>query len=215
MKPYRAKSLPLRSLDWEKFVDLLGPAHAALARFDLITQPVERIESGAKGQLSTKLLCEMHRALKKGSDGHFRKKQNWIGPEGCLKEEAYFFPPRFETVPKSMENLRRYANAKEKDPLVQLAIYFAQLLIIHPFMDGNGRIARATIPLFLYQKKLTSTPRFSLSAYFHRHRLKYFECLYLISVHNDWEGWVRFFLQGVIDESKQVIRQSHSFSFSS
>ena len=106
-----------------------------------------------------------------------------------------------------MRKLNAYVNKKEKDPLVQLAIYFAQLLIIHPFMDGNGRLARSLVPIFLYKKGLISTPRFYLSAYFKRHRLEYFKRLYMISKKKDWEGWIRFFLQGIIEEGELMIRQ--------
>lgn len=114
-------------------------------------------------------------------------------------KEGYFYPPLPELVAKSMKNLERYYKSrKEKDPLVHLAIYFAELLIIHPFMDMNGRIARAIIPLFLYKKGLTPKPNFYMSAYFKQRRLKYFKQLYQITAENDWEGWIRFFLQGII-----------------
>ena len=107
----------------------------------------------------------MHRILKKEQNGKFRKRQNWIGPKGCTQKEAYFLPPLYTKVPQAMKELQLYGNKQEKDPLVQLAIYFAQLLIIHPFMDANGRLARCVIPLFLYKKKIIPAPRFYLSAY--------------------------------------------------
>ncbi|HAB99283.1 MAG TPA: cell filamentation protein Fic, partial [Parachlamydiales bacterium] len=92
------------------------------------------------------------------------------------------------------------------------------LLIIHPFMDANVRLARAVIHLFLYELGKISSPRFYLSAYFKRRRLEYFEKLYLISVAKDWEGWICFFLQGVVEEGEKIIRQCRrcrSFSSSS
>jgi Fic family protein len=241
MKPCRIQKLPPSHLDWQLFVGVLGKAHATLARFSLVTNgrdhpflqsreiraqlPAERalykrvLTASSKAihhhGLSSTFLCDMHRILKKEQDGKFRTKQNWIGPKNCIKKEAYFLPPSYKTVPKSMESLVAYGDAKEKDPLVQLAIYFAQLLIIHPFMDGNGRLARAMIPLFLYKKGITSTPRFYLSAYFKRHRLDYFVKLYLISAAGNWEEWIRFFLQGIVEEGERVIRQCLRFRSSS
>lgn len=244
-RPIQAKRLPIRALHWEQFVDLLGKAHRTLARFELLTKdiPLSTLRSRElkaqllsersrykqllslsaqqirKREISLKLLSEMHKILKPDQKGKFRKKQNWIGPKRCAKEEAYFLPPLHQTVPLSMKNLQLFGQKNEPDPLVQLAIFFAQLLIIHPFMDGNGRLARSMIPLFLYKKKLTKTPRFFMSPYFRRHRLHYFERLYLISDKNDWEGWIRFFLQGIIEEGERInttrsCRRSRSFSSS-
>ncbi|MGE5195928.1 MAG: Fic family protein, partial [Anaerolineae bacterium] len=111
-------------------------------------------------------------------------------------------------MPRYLDNLKKYLHYKEKDPLVQLAIFFAQLLIIHPFMDGNGRVARALIPFFLYKKNIVSTPLFYLSAYFKRYRLQYFEKLFSISSKNEWEEWIRFFLKGVIHEGEESIQKA-------
>ncbi len=140
--------------------------------------------------------------------GRFRKRQNWIGPEGRGIEEAYFFPPDARILDRCMKNLLTYSRAKESDPLVQLAIFFAQLLIIHPFMDGNGRVGRILIPLFLQKKKLTTVPMFYLSTYFRTHRLEYFERLFAITASNDWEGWIRFFLSGIIEEGRSATRKA-------
>ncbi len=242
MTPCRLQQLPLKHLDWERFVEILGKAHETIARFELLVGDEKLLrerEIGAqqKGEreayakllafsskavksssLSTRFLCQMHNILLPGQKGKFRKKQNWIGPKGCTRNEAYFLPPVFEKVPEGMGNLSAYGKRKEKDPLVHLAIYFAQLLIIHPFMDANGRLARALIPLFLYKKGKISSPRFYMSAYFKRRRLEYFEKLYLISTAKDWEGWISFFLQGMVEEGEKIIRQCrrfHSFSSSS
>lgn len=103
-----------------------------------------------------------------------------------------------------MENLLQYMRKQEADPLVQLAIAFAQLLIIHPFMDGNGRVGRVMIPLFTYKKGVTSKPILHLSRYFKKHRLAYFEKLFAITTNKMWEEWIRFFLKGVIVESERL-----------
>lgn len=191
--------LPLKQVKWDEFIDVLGKAHAVLGRCN-------RSRSRAiKQPFTLTLLRKMHRTIMKGSlpsgdIGRFRQRQNWIGPKGGSIEEAFFLPPRFEIVPEYMENLKSYINSKEKDSLVQIAIFFAQLLIVHPFMDGNGRLARALVPWLLCKKGLTSAPHFSLDNYFKKHRMKYFEKLNRISENNDWEGWIRFFLEGIIEE---------------
>ena len=142
----------------------------------------------------------------------FRAWQNWIGPEGGKIEEAYFFPPKPSQVTKYMENLIRYLRLKDQDKLVQLAVFFAQLLIIHPFMDGNGRLARLLIPLIFSKKKTLSHPLFFMSGYFMKHRVRYFQKLYDISAEGDWEGWVRFFLIGIIEQGKQNCAQAQALT---
>lgn len=157
--------------------------------------------------ISFDLMKKLHGMIKNDSsnqeNGKFRDRQNWIGPENHPIEDAYFYPPEVKIMNQSMMNLKKYLHHKEKDLLIQLAIFFAQFLIIHPFMDGNGRVGRMLIPLFLYQKKLISAPLFYLSGYFKKHRLKYFENLYLITIENAWEEWIEFFLKGVIEEGKK------------
>lgn len=154
-------------------------------------------------------ICTLHKKIKRDSSakadvGCLRKKQNWIGPMGCKMDEAYFYPPAPKFVPGLMQNLFDYCRVQEEDPLVQLSLFFAQLLIIHPFMDGNGRIARLLIPLFLYQKKQIPLPFFFMSRYFKRHRVRYFQTLYLTTEKNQWEGWIQFFLKGISIEAKKI-----------
>jgi Fic family protein len=163
--------------------------------------------------ISISFLCQMHQLIKPDLDlakdkACFRQRQNWIGPEGCEMKDAYFYPPKFQLIPAYMNNLKHYLNSKTVDPLIQLSVFFAQLLVIHPFMDGNGRLARSLIPMILYKKKLTSTLQFYMSNYFKKHRLAYFEKLFLISAKGDWEEWIRFFLQGVIEEGENAVKKA-------
>ncbi len=166
-----------------------------------------------KHPISLAFICKIHGDIghnakgNKKEIGRFRKRQNWIGPEGCSIKEAYFYPPRVSILNDYLHNLKQYLSYKENDPLVQLAIFFAQLLIIHPFMDGNGRVARILISLFLYKKGLISLPMVYLSTYFKKHRLNYFEKLYLITSKNAWEDWIVFFLRGIIDAGEQQLTQ--------
>jgi Fic family protein len=159
-----------------------------------------------KRPLSTDFFKEMHQILRKG-DKAFRTKQNWIGPKGCTLVEAYFIPPKPQHISASMKNLICYMNSYQQDPLTQLAISFAQFLIIHPFMDGNGRIARLLIPLFLKQKGILSHPIFFMSDFFKKERVNYFRKLYAISENKNWEGWIVFFLEAMIKQGKTLARK--------
>ena len=162
----------------------------------------------AKNPFSKGQICKIHNIVKKTSApkfdrGKYRARQNWIGPKGCTIDQAYFYPPEANQVAPLMDHLIKYMKKNEKEPLLQLALIFAQLLIIHPFMDGNGRIARILIPLFLYQKKVLPQPFFFLSSYFRLHRLKYYQTLYHTTEESAWENWIHFFLKGIIYACKR------------
>jgi len=96
-----------------------------------------------------------------------------------------------------------YIHSGEKDPIVQLAIVKAQFELIHPFLDGNGRIGRMLVPLILYSKKLLSEPTFYISSYLELNRATYYEHLSSISKDGDWNGWISFFLQAIIEQSSE------------
>jgi Fic family protein len=160
--------------------------------------------------LSKEFLCAIHSkvkktAMSKADIGVYRGRQNWIGPHGCKMEEAYFYPPAHTEVNGLMQKLFSYANKHSKEPLVQLALIFAGLLIIHPFMDGNGRVARILIPFLLCQKTITQTPCLFLSRYFLKHRLQYFYHLFNTTQENQWESWILFFLKGIIIETRRSL----------
>ncbi len=161
--------------------------------------------------LTKDLICAIHKKAKRGTTpradlGVYRNRQNWIGPKGCTIEEAYFYPPAETQVESLMEKLLEFAKKNKKEPLLQLALLFAQFLIIHPFMDGNGRVARILIPLFLYQKKATPLPFLLMSDYFLQHRLQYFSHLFKITEESKWEAWIAFFLKGTIIEMRRAFR---------
>lgn len=161
------------------------------------------IRLAKRESLNMAFLCKVHAVVKadgpnKKEIGHLRKKQNWIGPKGCKIEDAYFYPPQLSEMKKSLRNLQSYMRRKEKDPLVKLAIFVAQFLIIHPFMDGNGRLVRIFIPVWLWKEGLTRTPAFFMSAYFEYNRAQYFRRLYNISKEGAWEDWIEFFLKGIV-----------------
>ncbi|MFP4069938.1 MAG: Fic family protein [Opitutales bacterium] len=159
------------------------------------------------------LLKELHAILLdsvRGRDkarGRFRSSQNLIGAPGDTLETAKFVPPAPEDVMPALDNWERYYHADEIDPLVQLAVLHAQFEIIHPFLDGNGRIGRILVPLYLFEKKLLSSPMFYLSAYLEQHRDEYVERLRVLGRAPDgWTKWVVFFLTGLEEQARKNAR---------
>jgi len=134
--------------------------------------------------------------------GKIRTTQNYIGHNGATIETVTFIPPKPEDVQPALINWESYLRMEEKDPLVQLAILKAQFELIHPFLDGNGRIGRMLVPLILYYKKILSSPLFYISAYFEGHQLNYYTRLNAISKENDWDGWISFFLQATFEQAE-------------
>ena len=136
--------------------------------------------------------------------GQFRKVQNWIGAPGTPIDRAQFIPPAPGELLGYLDNWEKYYHMDRPDHIVQLAIVHAQFEIIHPFIDGNGRLGRMLIPLFLYEKKVLSRPTFYLSAYLELHRDEYIEHLRLLGQEDiAWDKWIAFFLAAV-DEQAQV-----------
>lgn len=152
---------------------------------------------------------ELHRILMnsvRGQDktpGEFRVDQNWIGKYGCTQEQATFVPPNPIQLPDHLEAWERYLDSDDVDFLLQTAIVHAQFELLHPFKDGNGRIGRILIPLFLYQKKVLSQPMFYLSEHLETNREEYYLRLKAISSEKDWNGWIAFFLQAIVSQAAQ------------
>ena len=134
--------------------------------------------------------------------GEFRKDQNWIGKYGCTIEEASFIPPNPLQLEDHLEAWQSYISTDDIDFLLQTAVVHAQFELLHPFKDGNGRIGRILIPLFLYQKKKLSQPMFYLSSYLEANREEYYVRLQNISREGDWNGWIAFFLKAIIEQAK-------------
>lgn len=153
------------------------------------------------------LIREIHRILlssvrgERKSPGEFRKDQNWIGRAGCTMQEASFVPPSPLQLQDFLEEWQRYLSEDDADFLVQTAIVHAQFELLHPFKDGNGRIGRLIIPLFLFSKQVLTYPMFYLSEYLEEHRDEYYAHLQGISRKNDWESWIVFFLEAIIAQA--------------
>lgn len=154
------------------------------------------------------LILQLHKVLMdsvRGQDktpGEFRKDQNFIGLPGSTIEHASFVPPSPLRLADHLQAWDAYINGEDFDVLAQAAIAHAQFELIHPFKDGNGRIGRLLIPLFLYFKKRLFSPMFYLSAYLEDHRDIYYSRLQAISREGDWAGWIAFFLQAIIEQAR-------------
>lgn len=160
--------------------------------------------------LSQQILKAVHKLLMQGvrgrdkSPGSYRNEQNWIGPKGCTIEEASFVPIAPEHLQQGMDDWERYlGSTSELDALVQLAILHVEFEAIHPFKDGNGRLGRMLIPLFLYQRKLLASPDFYMSGYLEANREEYQEKLRAVSRDGNWTDWCVFFLQGIRQQAAE------------
>jgi len=163
--------------------------------------------------LSLRLIKEIHAVLLdtgRGSDkspGEFRKTQNWIGPPGCTLSEASFVPPPRPEMESALHELEAYLHKESPLPLlVEIAVVHAQFETIHPFLDGNGRVGRLLITFLLRHAKVLGKPLLYLSYFFKQRRSEYYERLDAIRFDGDWEGWVAFFLQGVVAVSQQAVK---------
>lgn len=151
-----------------------------------------------------KILLDSVRGATK-DPGNFRLDQNWIGPYGCKIEEATYIPPEPTQLNDHLEEWKNYITGDDIDVLIQTAVMHAQFELLHPFKDGNGRIGRLLIPLFLFQKNALSQPMFYLSSYLEANREEYYLSLGGISKEGDWNGWIAFFLQAIAAQATKNI----------
>ena len=265
---------PESRLDWLALIPLIGPAVAALARYDgtlgavpnprvllsplttheaVLSSRIEgteatmsevlEFEAGqeaaspqrrddihevlnyrdamreAERALETLPLCqrvvrEAHRTLLSGvrgenkSPGDYRRIPNWIGPPGCTVEQATFVPIGADKLPSAMSAWESYLNQDAPDRLVQLAILHAEFEALHPFLDGNGRLGRMLVPLFLWHCGLISQPMFYISAYFEAHRSAYYDGLLAIYRDDAWTEWCGFFLKAVRAQAEENLEKA-------
>jgi Fic family protein len=164
----------------------------------------------AQRPFSQQILRAAHALLMKGvrgrdkNPGGYRTDQNWIGPKGCTIKEASFVPVAVEHLQMGMDDWEKYfGSTTEPDALIQLAILHLEFEALHPFKDGNGRLGRMLLPLFLFQRKLLSSPDFYMSGYLEASREEYQERLRAVSRDDDWTSWCVFFLKGVIQQSAE------------
>lgn len=165
--------------------------------------------------LSLRFIRELHGILMEGvrgehaTPGEFRLSQNWIGPPGCTLDEATFVPPPVSEMLDCLDQLEKFLHARSDLPfLVQLALIHYQFETIHPFLDGNGRIGRLLITLFLCQKEILTRPMLYLSAFFEHHRQEYYELLGKVSQTGAWREWIEFFLRAVAEQSGDAVSRA-------
>ena len=165
--------------------------------------------------LSQHLIREAHQVLMRGvrgedkTPGQYRNDQNWIGPSGCSVEEARFVPVAPEHLQTGMDQWARFLeDTSQPDPLVQLALAHVEFEALHPFRDGNGRMGRMLIPLYLFQRRLLGGPYFYMSSYLEAHRDLYLEQLRAVSRDDAWTEWCEFFLVGIAEQAAENERRT-------
>ena len=164
--------------------------------------------------LCVRLIRELHKKLMAGvrghhaAAGHFRTTQNWIGKPGSTLETASFIPPPPGEVEPCLAAWERFLHDSELPPLVTIALAHYQFEAIHPFLDGNGRVGRLLITLFLIERKILPAPLLYLSAFFEASRRDYYEGLRAVSERGAWQDWLEYFLQGIARMSEDAVSRA-------
>lgn len=162
--------------------------------------------------LCNRLLKETHAILMEGvrgqekDPGEFRYSQNWIGGKGSTLRNAKYIPPSPDDMTEAMSDLEKYINADDRlDGLIRAALIHYQFETIHPFLDGNGRIGRLLITLFLMEKKILTTPALYISYFLKKNRVEYYDRMTEVRSKGNYEQWVKFFLQALAESAKDAI----------
>ena len=174
-----------------------------------LTYGIDRLEEGFP--LCMRLLREMHGILLRGGrgvhkqPGEFRTSQNWIG--GTRPGNALYVPPPPENLGQLLSDFERFLHDKTVPLplLVKVGLAHVQFESIHPFLDGNGRLGRLLITLFLYERGLMRAPLLYFSLYLKQHRSDYYRLLQEVRTDGNWEAWLEFFLQGIAETAQQAL----------
>lgn len=176
------------------------------------------LRRSAELPLSLRLVREMHEILMTGvrgehaTPGELRKTQNWIGTPGCTLREASFVPPPPDFLNKCLGDWENFIHTSELPLLLTAALMHYQFEVIHPFLDGNGRIGRLLITLLLCERNALPGPFLYLSAFFEASRSNYYERLNAVSFQGDWSGWFDYFLNGVIRQCEDALSRAERIS---
>lgn len=191
--------LPEKKNDWQEVQNYIDAMNYAVEKLSVL--PV-----------STRLLKATHKILLDGArgktklPGEYRTSQNWIG--GASLKDAIFIPPHHEELGELMGDMENFLhNANINVPrLIRIALTHYQFESIHPFLDGNGRIGRLLIPLYLVGEQLLAKPTFYLSAYFEKHKGLYYDNLMMVRTSNNLSQWVKFFLAAIIETCEDGVK---------
>ena len=161
--------------------------------------------------VSIRLIREIHERLLKGvrgthlQPGELRQSQNWIGPAGATLINATYIPPPPHEVPNALSDLERFIHSEISMPaLIRIGLTHAQFETIQPFLDGNGRVGRLLITFLLCQQGILQSPVLYLSHFLKANRAEYYSHLQRTRNEGDWESWLKFFLRGVVDVSREA-----------
>ena len=161
--------------------------------------------------LCNRLIKETHAVLMEGvrgqekSPGEFRRSQNWIGGQGSTLKNARYIPPSPDDMIEAMSDLEKYINADDElDALIRAALIHYQFETIHPFLDGNGRVGRLLITLFLMEKKVLSTPALYISSFLKKNRVEYYDRTTEVRAKGNYEQWVTFFLRALLESAEDA-----------
>ncbi len=161
--------------------------------------------------LCNRLIKETHAVLMEGvrgqekNPGEFRRSQNWIGGQGSTLKNARYIPPSPADMIEAMSDLEKYINADDElDALIRAALIHYQFETIHPFLDGNGRVGRLLITLFLMEKKVLSTPALYISYFLKKNRVEYYDRMTEVRAKGNYEQWVTFFLRALLESAEDA-----------
>ena len=198
-----AKEKEEKTKDAQEVINYINTVNYALTKIE-------------KSPINVELIKNMHKVLMEEirgderSPGEFREVQNWIGSELSKVSDANFVPPNPEAVPKLMEDLIDYLNSEHNVPvLVRCALMHYQFETIHPFCDGNGRIGRSLITVYLCKKKKMIKPLLYISEFFEKYRLEYNELLFRTGQTGKFENWIKFFLKAVEVQSEDALVRAY------
>ena len=162
--------------------------------------------------LCNRLLREIHQKLLAGvrgqekSPGEFRKTQNWIGAANCTLNEARYIPPNVEDMNTALAELEKYMNeGDDYDPLIRIALIHYQFETIHPFLDGNGRVGRLMILLYLIEQRFISKPTIYISYFLKKNQVEYYDRISEVRRKGNYEQWISFFLEAVSAAAKDSL----------
>lgn len=163
--------------------------------------------------LCMRLLREVHSVLLSGvrgdekQPGEFRISQNWIGPQGSNLKTAKYVPPNVEDMTKALGDLEIFMNQEDDlDPLIKVALIHYQFETIHPFLDGNGRIGRLLITLFLLNEKVLKSPALYVSYFLKLNRVEYYDRMMDVRRNGSYEQWISFFIKAFVESTEDAIQ---------